>query len=96
MDKFNQIMKEMSEMKVEDRIKEVAKKKEICICNGCLTYNQCARDNKELLYCSLGKSSACITKEIGCICPSCPITEQMGLENEFFCTRGSEKEQRAM
>ena len=31
-----------------------------------------------------------------CICPTCPMTEQIGLTHKFFCTRGTEKEQRGM
>ena len=74
----------------------IEEKKDLCICGGCPSYNNCAKEEQELLYCSLGKSPACIIKENGCICPSCPVTDQMGLKNEFFCTRGSEKEQRKM
>ena len=73
----------------------IHKKKKDCICIGCPTYNECAQKNNELLFCFLGKSLNCIKKELGCICPACPITQEMELENDYFCTRGSEKEQSA-
>jgi hypothetical protein len=95
-DKFEQAMQQMSKMDEKDRIKKIENLKKLCICEGCPTYNECAGEENELLYCVLGKSPKCITKEVTCICPDCPITEQMGLENQFFCTRGAEKEQREM
>ena len=96
MDKFEQFAQQMSQMNEQDRKKVIEEKKNLCICGSCPTYNDCAKNNNELLYCSLNKSPTCITKELGCICPSCPITEQMGLVKEFFCTRGSEIEQRGI
>ncbi|UCE96996.1 MAG: DUF2769 domain-containing protein [Candidatus Bathyarchaeota archaeon] len=80
----------------EERMKAIETKKEICVCGGCPSYNDCAREKKELLYCALGKSATCITDEAGCICPNCPVTEQMGLTHDYFCTKGSEREQRGM
>ena len=96
MDKFEQAMQQMAQLTKEERMKMIESKKKLCTCGGCPTYNDCARENKELLYCALGKSPTCITEENGCICPGCPLTEQMGLKHEFFCTRGSEREQRGM
>ena len=96
MDKFEQVAQQMSQMDEQDRMKMTQAKKDLCICSGCPTYNKCAKNKNELLYCALGRSPTCITEELGCICPSCPVTEQMGLVKEFFCTRGSELEQRGM
>ena len=83
-------------MNEQDRNKMFEEKKKLCVCCGCPTYNDCAKENNELLYCALGKSSICITKEAGCICATCVVADQMGLVKEFFCTRGSELEQRGM
>ena len=68
--------------------------KSLCICPTCPTYNECAKDNEELIYCVLGKSITCVTKESGCICPACEITEKMGLTKDYFCVYGTEKKQR--
>ncbi|MGD8505818.1 MAG: DUF2769 domain-containing protein [Candidatus Bathyarchaeota archaeon] len=96
MDRFEQAMQQMKQMTEEDRMKIIESKKKLCICSGCPTYNKCASENKELLYCALGKSPLCITEENNCICPTCPLTEQMGLNHQYFCTRGPEREQRGM
>ena len=89
-------MKIMSKMTEKQRMKIIKENMALCICLDCPTYNQCAQKKGELFYCVLGRSSTCITKESGCICPACPLTEKMGLTNQFFCTRGTEKEQRGM
>ncbi|MFB0522976.1 MAG: DUF2769 domain-containing protein [Candidatus Bathyarchaeia archaeon] len=96
MDKFGQIMQQMAGLTDEERMQMVESKKELCICGDCPSYNDCASESRELLHCALGKSSYCIVEETGCICPSCPVTGQMGLKYEYFCTRGSEREQRRM
>lgn len=65
-----------------------------CTCPGCPTYTRCAKNGKELLFCSTGKSFLCISGEKKCICPACPIAGEYGLKYTLFCTRGSEKAQR--
>ncbi len=66
-----------------------------CICPDCPTYNDCAREAKELIYCVVGKSPSCITEDLGCICPGCPVTFELGLVHLTFCIDGSEAELRA-
>ncbi len=73
------------------KIQELRKE---CICEGCPTYNSCATGAGELLYCLTGKSFRCITEDLGCICPSCPLVDEMGLENLTFCLLGEEAAQR--
>ena len=65
-----------------------------CICRDCPTYNPCADGAGELLYCVLGESFRCITEDVGCICPSCPLVDELGLLDLTFCIRGSEAAQR--
>ena len=74
--------------------KRQAELREQCICAECPTYNACAGDAKELLYCVYGQSFRCITEDLGCICPSCPVVEEIGLINLTFCLLGSESSQR--
>ncbi len=65
-----------------------------CICKMCPSYFDC----QELIaYClaQTGKS-VCITVEQGCICPGCPVQEKMLFRNQYYCTRGNEKEQEAV
>tara|TARA_Y100000310_G_C20648240_1_gene797875 strand:+ start:1712 stop:1981 length:270 start_codon:yes stop_codon:yes gene_type:complete len=81
---------------MEEKKKQVL---EMCTCAGCPSWKDCSQESgdggeMELGYCfpTIGKSK-CITEEKGCICPSCPVTEKMGLKNQYFCTKGSEMEQ---
>ena len=96
MDKFEKMMQMMSKMTEEERKKAIKANKKHCICHDCPTYNECAKEKGELFYYALGKSQACITKESGCICPACPITETMGLTKDYFCVRETESQQRGM
>ena len=65
-----------------------------CICPDCPTYNDCSKERNELLFCIYGKSFQCITEDLGCICPGCPLIEELGLVNLTFCLLGSEASQR--
>ena len=86
----------MKEMGETERNQMLDRMKKECICTDCPSYNDCAKMNGELLFCSIGKSPNCIIDEKGCICPECPIAKRLELENVYFCTRGSEREQRGM
>lgn len=94
LDKFEETMQRISKMTEKERMKTTEDNKALCICPDCPTYNECAKKNGEVYYCVLGRSSICITEEVGCICPACPITENMGLANMYFCINGTEREQR--
>jgi len=95
-DKFEQTMQQMARLTDEHRMQMTESKKELCICGDCPSYNDCAGESRESLYCVLGGSPYCVAEELGCICPSCPVMGQMGLRYEYFCTRESEREQRGM
>ena len=94
MDTFETLMKQMKDMSAAEQAKWVETTKALCTCPGCPTYTNCAKNNKELFFCWMGKSFMCIPAEKGCICPSCPVTKAAGLKNTSFCTRGAEKAQR--
>jgi hypothetical protein len=69
---------------------EISRLWNLCICADCPTYNACAKDAKELLYCIYGRSFHCVTDDLGCICPGCPVVEKIGLVNLTFCLYDSE------
>lgn len=94
MDKFEQILSDMRKMSADEQAKAVEGLKPKCICPGCPTYTNCAKNAKELLFCTIGKSFMCIDREKECMCPKCPNTLELGLKHNFFCTRGAEKAQR--
>lgn len=89
-------MQMMSKMTEAEHMKSIKANKALCMCPNCPTYNECAKEDNELLYCLLGESGTCIIKESGCICPACPVTEKMGFTDEYFCIRGTESKQREM
>ncbi len=74
--------------------KEIARLRDLCICADCPTYNDCAKEAKELLYCVYGRSFHCVTDDLGCICPGCPVVDEIGLVNLTFCIFGSEADLR--
>ncbi len=86
MDRFDQLVPTLAA-----KAKEMEGK---CLCPGCPTYTECAKGAGELMYCLNGQSFHCITEDLGCVCPACPLTEELGLLNLTFCLLGSETSQR--
>jgi len=82
---------EMDPQHMEERKKMVLG---MCICKSCPTYVECGEAGG---YCFplIGKSG-CIKEEKQCTCGKCPVYSKMDLKNMFYCTRGSEKEQKGM
>jgi hypothetical protein len=91
MDKFEQIMKAGKDMSPAEAKGATEKLINICTCPTCPTYNRCAKNANEIFFCGTGRSFMCISEEKGCICPSCPVTRELGLKYTFFCTKGAEK-----
>lgn len=59
-----------------------------CICTVCPSYYSCGED---LAFCMpQAQISKCITVENGCLCPACPVREEMHFNHDFYCTRGNE------
>lgn len=64
---------------------------ERCLCRMCPSYVKC---EEEIAFClSAGGRSACITEEKGCLCPGCPVLDEMGFLHVYYCVRGSENDQ---
>jgi hypothetical protein len=78
----------------EERELVIERRKKRCICDICPTFRQCAGEGgTERAFCTLGRS-ACIDAEDECLCSTCPLSREMGLRYSFYCTRGSENQQR--
>ncbi len=92
---FEEKMEMMKNISSEEMMKKFEEMKEICknYCGECPSYT--GTGETELVFCSTG-SSAIIKVEKGCLCPNCPVTRMMSLRWEFYCTRGSAKEQAGM
>ena len=61
-----------------------------CSCPKCPSYNDCAKEKQERLYCatSIGKSK-CAYKMNGCICMMCPVHVKFNLKSGYYCINGS-------
>lgn len=94
MGKFEEMLQSMKKMTPAEVAEAEKKLAALCTCPACPTYNKCAKNAKEILYCVNGKSFMCISEEKDCICPSCPVAAEAGLKHKYFCTKGSEKAQR--
>ena len=55
MDKFEQMIHDVMDMSENDRNKAIEGYKDSCICQICATYNECASDANEKLFCVNGK-----------------------------------------
>lgn len=95
MDLYEEAMEKMSEMS-EKQLDALIymQKKRICICRDCPTYNQCADENMEGLFCILGQSG-CELDKGDCRCLECPAHDNFQMKYESYCVEGSEEEQRA-
>ncbi|OPX60173.1 MAG: hypothetical protein A4E25_00639 [Methanobacterium sp. PtaB.Bin024] len=94
MDKFTEAMEKMSQMP-EEQYKTLInlEKKKICICRNCPSFNQCMEEDKEALFCILGKSSCDVTIA-ECNCLECPAHSNFDMRHKSYCVEGSEEEQR--
>ena len=59
------------------------------------TYLGLGEEDDYVVYCfpTRGKSKR-IKDEVSCICEPCPVYEEMKFATEFFCTRGTEEQQK--
>ncbi len=94
MDKYDQTMQGLMKSTPADFSKAVTALKGMCVCPGCPTHTDCAKGAKEVLFCALGESFHCISIDKGCICPTCPVTSQLGLTRDRYCMKGDEAHQR--
>ena len=89
-------MEKLNYLKVEERSQKIKEMEGDCVCPICPTYNDCAKQTGENVFCITGKSRECITMELGCLCPTCPLGQKykIGVIHNFYCNRGSELELR--
>jgi len=89
-DAFCRTLSDLVPRRKEERWTVYDRWKASCTCPDCPSYNACARENSELLYCILGMSNSCIREDRHCTCPSCPLYGELGLSGKDFCMKGSE------
>ena len=94
MDAFEQWLDLLWQKNLKERKRFSDEKRAACACPSCHTYNRCAHDISELLYCISGKSMLCISEYHGCTCKNCPVMREMELKYHDFCMNGGEAAQR--
>ncbi|NMO08394.1 DUF2769 domain-containing protein [Methanobacterium subterraneum] len=96
MDAFKKLIDKLNHLDGEKRLKTLEELEGDCVCPICPSYNDCAKEKDENVFCITGKSEGCINMELGCLCPTCPLAQkyQIGMMNNFYCHRGSETEQK--
>jgi hypothetical protein len=77
----------------EDRDALIRKHRAQCTCEPCPSYNECMRAEESLLFCIAGKAENCTFEKKGCLCPSCLVTRELGLNKSYYCIRGTQQEQ---
>ena len=94
---FEDLIEELDKLGEKERSKEIERVAKECVCPHCPSYNECADKKFEYAFCITGKSEGCIDTELGCLCPTCPLAQeyQIGVMYNFYCIRGSEKEQKS-
>jgi Protein of unknown function (DUF2769) len=94
MDIFEQWLNMSWEKSAKDRKNLMDEKRSACRCQACPSYNRCALEHHELLYCITGKSMLCISEDSGCTCRNCSVMTELGLMYHDFCMKGGEAAQR--
>jgi len=61
-----------------------------CLCPGCPVYNECMKNNDELLFCARGRAN-CEFEKWGCKCPKCPIEFEYKIVGAFYCEKGIDR-----
>lgn len=88
---FEEALERMAGMSPEEMQARIEESKKVCAeyCGKCPSY--VGTGETDLVFCAIGKSDK-ITEEKGCLCPGCPIQENMGLRWDYYCTKGSGRE----
>jgi len=93
-DQYIKVQKQMMSMPRDQVMMKIGELMKMCTCPKCPTFTDCAKNAMEGLFCSMGHSFHCITKNNGCICTGCPVAKMQGLTHTSFCLMGNEKSQR--
>ena len=94
MDALEQWLNTFWQSSIKQRTLLTREKQSVCVCSSCSSYNRCAGEIHESVYCITGKSHLCITEDRGCTCTRCPLVAELGLKYSGFCRDGAEAAQR--
>lgn len=71
-------------------VPNIDKNAERCLCPGCPTHNDCMKSNEERIFCSRG-NTRCDLEKNGCLCGTCPVWKEYGLNDFYYCEIGPAK-----
>jgi len=91
MDRFESEIERVESLRPEEHERWIAEMIKVCRCHDCATYTECNAENRELMFCYLGKSRGCEMPSRTCDCPLCEVTDRLGLKYSFYCRMGPEK-----
>ncbi len=80
----------LESMSEEEFDKWILSEMDMCQCPDCTTYNECAKNTAERLYCVVMRSPFCIDSRKGCLCQDCPVFEELKFRNTYHCLNGAE------
>lgn len=83
-------------MSPEDMKKKEEMVNSMCICKSCPTYKAYGKEDDYIAYCFSTHGKSKNLAEHGCVCGTCPIYTKMNFRTTYYCTRGLEKEQKAV
>jgi hypothetical protein len=91
-DTYEEKQMKMAGLSKEETSRMLNDIKKVCndYCGVCPSH--AGTGERELAFCATQKSRV-IKDENGCMCSGCPITEKMSYRWEYYCTRGSAREQ---
>lgn len=89
---YEELMEMMSEMPVEEMEKKMEEMTKICQtqCGKCPSYE--GTGETKFLFCGNGESDK-ISEEKGCTCGGCQVQKDMMLRWDYYCMKGSGKDQ---
>jgi aldose sugar dehydrogenase len=72
------------------KVEKSEKNTKNCSCPGCPSYDNCAKEKSETLYCAdeIGKNN-CEFQKHGCLCGACPVHAEFFLKSSYYCIQGS-------
>ena len=88
MNTFEKKLWEIRALPPFEQAQVMAKYSNTCICPVCPNHNTCAMSRHEWFYCFNGRSFFCIDFERTCICSSCPVAKELGIQQSFFLYPG--------
>lgn len=94
-DKWAEIQRMYARMDDDEQEDVMRENCELCRCVDCPSYNDCAGEKEERVFCILS-GSGCISELRGCLCGDCEVAQRMGMTTSRYCIDGTEAARRGL